>query len=319
MRGERDAKIYEELFKKRSKVLLPSIIGSKGNRVVAVTTVLFSLALVSFTAYKAVSSKHAQMMLVIPGVTIKTLYGIVGILVSIPYAVFIHEASHAFAGIRRGIRPKGTGVISLGPFVLAYVTFEDEEEVDSVVASAGVLANFVAAIMFVILLNALVYLLSPYSSGVLVTSGPEGLVGKVIIAVNGVSVSNVNEFLEVRSKIPDGDVVELKLADGSAFLYVKGSSSLALTNRYFGGILGVIVAITLAIMYRSFVINFSLGVINALPIIGLDGSKIVYDILKDKIKNEGALFAILMSLSAYSIILLILSIVPRSRTPSVSP
>jgi len=243
---------------------------------------------------------------VIPGVTITSLYGIIGILVAIPIAVILHEASHAFAGILKAYEPESTGVIAIGPFIVAYVAFEDEENIDAQIASAGFVTNYLLGISFLVLLRVLVYLLAPYSSGVLITSGPKEIVGKVVIAVNGHTVKNVKEFLEVRNSIPSGSKVTLTFSDGSSYTLIKGSVRLGITNRYFSGILAIIVVTLLAIVFRSFVINLSLGIINALPIIGLDGSKVLYHYLKEK----PYALPIIIGLTIYSIIAIYIALVP---------
>ncbi|MEM2444740.1 MAG: M50 family metallopeptidase [Sulfolobales archaeon] len=252
---------------------------------------------------------------VVPGVTIKgsnIIYFLVGICV----AVVAHECLHALTALNEGIKVQswGFGLFLIFPF--AYVRIDDEEFNKSSlsskvkVLSAGVLSNTVLALILLASINSISAVINQYSVVVIYeldrSLGPEApaLVAglptpSIIYDINGTrikdlvdlrsyltSISNISTTLLLnisRINVLIDDVIVEGMQKPELVMVFKPSNM----SR-----LGILVVEALSpntpihlyyinrIFYWTYVVNISLAIFNAAPLIITDGGRILQEIFK---------------------------------------
>jgi membrane-associated protease RseP (regulator of RpoE activity) len=253
---------------------------------------------------------------IIPGVTI-SLSCLPYILLALGISVTLHELSHAVSATSNKINVKSGGFILLGIFPGAFVEPADEEFMTSSlpakikILAAGIAVNLILAGIFFPLA---MFLPGYFSQGLVI----EGVIphssaynasiqaGDVILSVNGIRTNTFNSLTTALNQSTNYTIV-LKAPNGSTI--VKHAES----TKHF---LGVYVTYYFPPSVRPFllfvtwmfIINFSLALFNAAPLIITDGGKIFTELLKKISSQNGekmsmAIQAFLLMSLVYAIML----------------
>ena len=235
---------------------------------------------------------------IIPGVTIG-IDQLPYILIAIGISVAIHEIFHALSATSNNIRVKNGGILLLAIFPGAFVE-PDDNEFNTLnttgklkIISAGIVINLILALISLPLSITLPYLPSAFSQGILVTGVVNGTpayhaslkAGDVIYYINGHRVTNFDQLHNLLST------------------YTNITLTIKLTNNTFKNIsvyvpdhfLGVYVSyyipdsllVFLTLFTWMFIVNFSLSIFNAAPLIITDGGKILTEVLKRFLGEHG--------------------------------
>lgn len=247
---------------------------------------------------------------VVPGVTIKGL-NIIYFLLSVAIAVAAHELSHALVAINEGIEVQswGLGIFLVFPF--AYVRINDESFNNAPlsskvkVLSAGILSNTVLAIIIILLMNYISGILYQHTAVVIYgldrSLGPDAPailanipVPSVINSINGTPIKTLSDLRTYLTSIANKSAS--LVLNISRFNYLIDDSivdsieSYQLINVYkpsYYPRLGILVVEAylpsvpkeLYYLTRSFfwiyLVNISLAVFNAAPLIITDGGRII--------------------------------------------
>lgn len=273
---------------------------------------------------------------IIPGVTINfTADEFVIFLLIVGIILVTHEMAHAIIASSRGIKVKWVGFALFAFFPAGFVEIDEESankasKIDRLLTfSAGTFINFLTwAVFLVLLLNAPLLWSWGYSTqpqGVIISevvpNTPASHMnlqpGQVIVALNGTPIKNMQDFLGyLRNTIPNQTlIITLKTDDILKNVTLKLAAN---PNNQSRGMIGIgsydyypskfnldpmlPYWIQLFVSWGNLV-SLSVAVFNSLPIPGLDGDKIFYEILNYK---KGVLSDTAMSiLRAIAIILLI--------------
>lgn len=273
--------------------------------VVSLVGIPVSVGFFAWNAYKVLSvpAEATPVIPVIPGVTIKLTWGLI---IAIVIIFFAHEFSHGIVARREGIPLKSTGLLLLVVIPGAFVE-PDEEEIKKVsplsrvkVYSAGSMANFVVAFVFLILL----YSIPITPDGIMVyetipeTPAEEAVLeGVIIYQINEVDVLTYETFSNELDNYKQGETIVLQTD--------RGTISLTLTEhpeKPGQGYMGIIPFqhvkhfFIIDILTWIFTLNLSIALFNLFPISSvLDGGKITDEVLRhffsDKTsKRLGAVF-----------------------------
>ncbi len=252
---------------------------------------------------------------VIPGVTINfTPDEFVIFLIIVGIILVTHEMAHAIIASARGIKVKWVGFALFAFFPAGFVEIDEESankasKTDRLLTfSAGTFINFLTWIIFLILLiNAPILWSWGYSTqpqGVIITdvfqntpaSNAHLQTGQVIIALNGTLIKNTQDFLSYLSHTKPNQtlIITLKIDDTLKNVTLKLASN---PNNQSRGMIGIglhdyyppkfnldpiIPYWILLFLSWGNVISLSVAVFNSLPIPGLDGDKIFYELLNFK-------------------------------------
>jgi len=279
---------------------------------------------------------------IIPGVTISfTADEFVIFLLIVGIILVTHEMAHAIIASSRGIKVKWVGFALFAFFPAGFVEIDEESankasKIDRLLTfSAGTFINFLTWVIFlVLLLNAPLLWSWGYSTqpqGVIISevvpNTPASHVnlqpGQIIVAFNGTPIKNLQDFLGyLKNTVPNQTLIITLKTGESDHLYKNVTLKLAANpNNQSRGMIGIGAYdyypskfnldpilpywIQLFVSWGNLV-SLSVAVFNSLPIPGLDGDKIFYEILNYK---KSVLGNTAMSiLRAIAIILLISNI-----------
>ncbi len=252
---------------------------------------------------------------VVPGITIKGS-NIICFMIGVGVAVITHELLHAITALREGIKVEswGLGVFLIFPF--AYVRIDDEGFNKSSlsskvkVLSAGVLSNTAFALMLLIALNAGASALEQYSVVVIYeldrSLGPEApalIAGiptpSVINSINGTEIKSLADLRNYLLSISDKSTsLILNISRFNALVddvFVRGlqEPELIVVNKPSNmSRLGILVIEALSpstpaylyylnrIFYWTYVVNISLAIFNAAPLVITDGGRILQEVFR---------------------------------------
>lgn len=259
----------------------------------------------------------------IPGIpSISFLHWIIAIFV----LATVHEFSHGVIARANNINVKSSGLAALGiilPLFPAAFVEPDEKQMAKkstktqlAVLGAGSFANFITA--FLIILPILYFLLNPIAASILELKGvkvaaiQEGfpanksgiVIGEIISELNGLSVRNVNEFLNEMKKIKPGEKVfitsnkknyEIKTVEKPddktrGYIGVNVAPSKIgfredLVKRYGENLIEFFLWIRLLFNWL-FLTNIAVGLFNLLPIGPLDGGRMFFVALNYFTKDD---------------------------------
>ncbi len=253
---------------------------------------------------------------VIPGIDIPLIAGIVSLIIILT----IHEMSHGILARIAKVKLKQIGVLLFGVIPIGAFVEPDEKAVQRLnkekqnwISAAGISSNFIAAIVFFLLMFAMLIFVVPYiyqSTGVFINSvasntPANGILtfGMQILYWNGYKVNNITS-LEVagQNDIP-GAIVRVSALSAScnptsglactfsnysiAAISINGSSRgyIGITAVQEEAIANTAYAKTAYFFYTlfslSFILNFLIAIVNLLPIPGFDGWRIYKTNIKD--------------------------------------
>ena len=270
------------------------------------------------------SGQVAGVAPVIPGIDLPLAAGIL----ALALMLIVHEFSHGILARNAKVKLKSIGLVILGVIPMgAFVEPEEKEVVklDSMkqtkIFAAGISANFIAMLVFFVLVVLLFYYVLPYITHdevVVVATIPgfpaNGIVpvGAQITSWEGVHVSNLAQLEGIASKDKPGQTISITTSKGS-FSFVAKPLNATSTLGLIGVDLEQESAVNpgagpsaLYFIYTfvslSFLLNFLVGVVNLLPLPSLDG----WRIYKTNFKNQKFVSAI----TAIVLIGLIINIFP---------
>lgn len=260
--------------------------------------------------------EQAGVALAIPGVHIPgspiyipLFYGII----SIGILALVHEMAHGIIGKSERVKMKSSGFGMFLIFPLFFVEPDEKSLSQSSklsrlrMISAGTGTNIMLA-MLIFLITSLTIM--PFlesvsvSEGIKITSLLENYpasnanitTGTIILGINNVSFTNITEFNnELIKHAPNETILlntsngiyEVKLASNPSnssrpYMGVFTEEAVSFSTRakalYTEGALNLIRIIYELLIWIGF-LNFSIGIMNLLPIWGLDGSALLYNLL----------------------------------------
>ncbi|MCX8186205.1 MAG: site-2 protease family protein [Sulfolobales archaeon] len=251
---------------------------------------------------------------VVPGVTIKgsnVLYFLVGVSI----AVVAHEFFHALTALNEGIKVEswGLGLFLIFPF--AYVKIDDRDYSKSSlssrvkVLSAGVLSNTALALILLASISSISAVIEQHSMVVIYeldrSLGPEApavVAGvptpSVLYDINGTKIGSLSDLRNYLTSIADKpatlvlNISKFKsLVDDVVIEGLQRPELIEVVKPSNMSRLGILVVEALSpstplhlyylnrVFYWTYVVNISLAVFNAAPLIITDGGKILQEVL----------------------------------------
>ncbi|ABL78265.1 site-2 protease family protein [Thermofilum pendens] len=272
----------------------------------------------------------------VPGVTVG-LNELAYFLLAVAVTLIPHELSHAFQAAAEGVRIKSMGVF-LAFLVPGGFAEIDEDELDSKplrsklrVLAAGSFANIATFLLLVALFYLVLFTpLAPRPNGVLVSGVIQGSPafqrlqpGDVIVAVNGTPTPTLEGFSKVMERSAPGRLIKLTVMRGSVL--VNYSLVLAQHPESPGrGFIGVKIdqSYSNEWLYRAFwwmlVVTSSVAIINMLPIVPLDGGKLLSYLLQAVAPGRASKVAV-WACSAYMLIVLLASMATSAGVFGLAP
>jgi membrane-associated protease RseP (regulator of RpoE activity) len=270
---------------------------------------------------------------VLPGITIN-LRWLPYFLISASIAFTIHELAHGIIGTLEKIAIKSSGII-LSPLTFGGFVEQDEENFNNAglrsklrIISVGSLTNLAAGLLALLLLNTLFI---PASGVIVMGVTDEGAASKagilpwdVIKSINNVRINNLYELNLHKPSIKPGDYLAIEIERGGEKLVYDIINDINPFNSS-QGIIGVEgltsyypLRINESLVQFSYHLNIllnwisflmvNLSIFNMMVLYPLDGEAYVYNILKEKIKNESLLKRVRVTISVISLFLVILNI-----------
>ncbi|MGB9729028.1 MAG: site-2 protease family protein [Thermoprotei archaeon] len=274
---------------------------------------------------------------IVPGVTINfTLDEFIIFFLIVGIILATHEMAHAIVASTRGIKVKWVGFALFAFFPAGFVEIDEEsankaKKTDRLLTfSAGTFINFLTwIIFFILLLNAPLLWSWGYSAqpnGIYISevlpNTPASHVniqpGDIIIALNGTLIKNIQEFVKYLANAAPGQTLTITLEHDNIIRNVT-VKLIPHPNNASHGIIGINVHnyykpkfsldpmlpywITLFLTWGN-AIALSVAIFNSLPIPGLDGDKIFYEILSYK---KGLLSSTAITLLRATAIILLIS------------
>lgn len=246
---------------------------------------------------------------IIPGIDIPLFAGVI----SLAILLIVHEASHGLLAREAKVRLKSLGLLILGIVPVGAYVEPDEKQVvkldaerQTKIFSAGISANFVTMLVFVVPMVLFLYFLIPgitQNTGVFVGSTMPGYpaynsvpVGSQVLSWGGYNISNVTDFENAgRYDLPN-KTITIVTSNGTYSFRAKPVNA---TH----GLVGIVVyegsgirpgayASAVYFLYSvfalSFMLNFLVAVVNLLPLPGFDG----WRIYQTNIRSAAALKAL---------------------------
>ncbi len=316
------ALVYKRPYSPRQSKLA-SAISYASIPLVAYSVYVFYATMVSSAAARVGLVKIPEELkpqLLVPGLNVRGV-DLLFFILAVALAASIHEFSHAIVARSRGIGVRKAGFALIAVLPLAFIEL-DEESYDNASAKSKVLSliagpasnaalGLITLLMLPLLIN---------SSGLLVLDVKSGSLAEsiglrpytVIIEINGEpatieslsKVANVSEARDVLIKViwPNGseEVIGFTKPAGSRI----GIEVVQLApNRSIAESIGVHAALAISLaMYWLYIVNFSLGAINSVPLFITDGGQALRELLKKPFISYAA--------STATLIILILALLP---------
>ncbi|PSH00519.1 MAG: hypothetical protein BRC30_03100 [Nanohaloarchaea archaeon SW_7_46_7] len=240
-------------------------------------------------------------------------------IISIGVLMTVHELSHGIVARSEGFEINSVGWIVLGIFPGAFVEpkgekmlpnddekhmqkDENDEEEESTgmwdqgslssrikVLGAGSFANYLTAIVFILLSTAILGVVAEPGDVVYVAeedypAAQAGLNNGTVYSINGESIESQSQLKQIASNIRPGDQVTLNTSegvrtvnatekDGDGYIGIRFGQGTQLTDQYqpYSGILNWF----LSLFETVAILNIGIGLVNMLPFKPLDGGQII--------------------------------------------
>jgi membrane-associated protease RseP (regulator of RpoE activity) len=271
-----------------------NIIGSIGS---------YTVGVLSGVQGASLSGQVPGVVPIIPGIDIPLVAGIISLVILLT----VHELSHGILSRLSRVRLKSMGLLMFGILPIGAFVEPDDKMIKRLaphqqisIFSAGVAANFVAMLVFFVLMMFIMLYVAPttYKYGVFITATTPGYpaynvisVGSQVFKWNGQNVSNISTLDSAASADLPGRPVTVVTSTGTYTLTAVQSPSNS-TKGLIGVDLGYTpivkgpVASAVYFLYTLFalsmLLNFLVAVFNLLPIPGLDGWSIYNASIKNK-------------------------------------
>ena len=281
-------------------------------------------AYLAFAVFKIFTSPAAapSVSLIIPGVRIPGSvfvpfwYGIIALF----FVIVVHEGMHGVVSEAWKLKLKSVGVGLMAFLPLAFVEPPEKKlkrqklMVQLSIFSAGVFANFVTALIVLLVTN---FALMPLANGIYVHDVAAGqpaemagiMAGSVLYKINNVDIKYTSDFAREMSKIKPGDKIILSTAEKTYEVSAaenpntKGKAFVGINFRQSYPYFGLFELGTL--LYWIFVFNIGIGIMNLLPLGPIDGGRMLQLVLSRKIKKKETAMKIFGFVSVASLVLLV--------------
>lgn len=255
--------------------------------------------------YSIINSQIPGVAPIIPGITTPLFAGIVAIAI----LLIVNEFSHGVLARIANVKLKEIGVLLVGAFPIGAYVEPDEKQIKGLgkdkqnrIMVAGVASNMLFAIITFVLLIAIInYVLPSVIStkviiSALVPNSPAASVipaGSQILMWNSYKVTNASSFVGAAKSNQPNSIVNVVTDKGTFTVQsnATGKIGIFITQQSApknGDIPGNAVYFVYVVLALSFLLNFLIGVVNLLPVPGLDG----WQIYKLKMKNKKLLLAL---------------------------
>lgn len=310
-----------------------------------VMILIFGYLLYSFLKLFLVPSAAPTLSLVIPGVHIPGAsffvpfwYGIIALFV----VILVHEGAHGVVAtaLKQKIKAAGVGMLAFLP--LAFVEPDEKQLVKQpaktqlAVFSAGTMANFVTALIVMLLAS---FVVAPLVGQAIVANGafvesvtadlPAEIAGlshgQIITAIDGQEIITVDNFTTYMYNVKPGQTITI-FADNKSHevttIANPQNASLAhmgiqfkqnvdikpeLADKY--GKLPWGLWYFLQLLYWIFMLNIGIGAINLLPLGPIDGGRMASIALEKKMKNKERAKKLFSLISWLSLALLLANLI----------
>jgi membrane-associated protease RseP (regulator of RpoE activity) len=244
-------------------------------------------------------------MPVIPGYNIPLLSGILVLFI----VLSVHEFAHGVISISKKVRVKSTGLLLVGVLPIGAFVENDEKKMEKIkkewqnqILIAGITANFLLSLLF---LPLVLYLqnIKVESYVVVINQLNSSLkTGDIILKFGNFSINSMEDLKNAEDYYSSKNISNIQLT-------IKNSSGVftkTITTTKSGKI-GIypgeepkdkFLSFILSFVELSFFLNFMLGATNLLPIPGLDGHKLLKNLLGkySKILEYITIFLFLLNL-----------------------
>ncbi|MDT7861846.1 MAG: site-2 protease family protein [Saccharolobus sp.] len=261
------------------------------------------ISLIFYIIIELLSIRHNQtptiaLKPIIPGITIG-LSQLPYILLAIGISVAIHEIFHALSATSNNVRVRNGGILLLAIFPGAFVE-PDENEFNSSptnaklkIIAAGIVINLILALIALPLSFELPYLPSALSKGIEIVGVVKNTPaynasikpGYIIYAINGYRITTLDQLHELLYKYTN-ITLTLRLLNGTFH-----NISIYVPEHFLGIYVTYYVPepLTWILTFFTwlFIVNFSLSLFNAVPLIITDGGKLLTEILKKFLGESG--------------------------------
>ena len=274
-------------------------------------------------AASGITSQVPGVAPIIPGIDIPLIAGIISLVI----LLMVHEFSHGILARKAKVKLKSIGLLLFGFIPIGGYVEPDEkmvEKLDNVkqtkIFAAGISANFIAMLVFFVLLLLIIVYVAPsaYQYKVVVAGTYAGYPangilksGMQVLEWNGHSIKNISSLTEASATDRPNSTVTVVTNTGTYSI-----KTVADPQNATRGLIGVtlnyepviatpyarIVYFLYTVFALSMLLNFLVAVVNLLPLPGLDGWRIYYA----NIKNE----RIAKTLGAFVILMIIINILP---------
>lgn len=246
---------------------------------------------------------------IIPGIDIPLFAGVIALAI----LLIVHEASHGLLAREAKVKLRSIGLLILGIVPVGAFVEPDEKQVSKLsnekqtkIFSAGISANFLAMLVFVVPMALLLFFALPgitQSTGVFVSATLPGYpaynaipIGSQILSWDGQEISNLTDFISAGKGDLPNKMITIVTSNGTYSFTAKpvnATHGVVGVSVYEGsGIRPGAYASSVYFLYTvfalSFMLNFLVGVVNLLPLPGFDG----WRIYQTNIKNANALKAL---------------------------
>lgn len=247
--------------------------------------------------YTVINSQVPGVAPLLPGVTLPLFAGIV----TLAILLFVHEFCHGILARIANVEIKRVGLLLYGLIPVGAFVEPDEAQVIKLKKSkqnrifiAGVAANLIVAIIFFLLLIAFVRYVLPgfVTSALMITAtlpnSPSNIIpaGARIIKWNGYAVSNITAIEAINFTNKPFSTISVLTDKGLFNLTTNQSGKIGvfITQEQVpqGGLAGSTVYFVYAVLALSFFLNFLVGLVNLIPLPGLDGWRVYQLEIKNK-------------------------------------
>jgi membrane-associated protease RseP (regulator of RpoE activity) len=263
-------------------------------------------------------------------------------MISIAVLATVHEFGHGIVATMEGVRIKSIGFGFLAIIPLAFVELDEEQMKEMPplsrlrILASGAFSN---VSLYFLLMLFLILVFSPFVSSLVVLNGvnvtsvvsgqPAAVAGinssTVITGVNGNQTLSLIDFISAMSFVKPGDTVQINTTEKvfnvntipdpknsskpyiGVFLEQASKPTEDAKNSY--GIFLPVIQWFYGLFWWIANLNLLIGIMNFLPIWGLDGSRIVYDLTGYVVKNQKVLNMMMNLLFAFFLAVLIFNIV----------
>ena len=255
----------------------------------------------------------------IPGITLPLFAGIAALAV----LLVVHEFSHGVLARISKVKIRNIGLVILGIVPMGAYVEPNEKAVNKLsekeqnrISVVGVASNFVATIVFFVLFLLSITFVTPHLIasrvivGAVVPGSPSANVlipGSQILSWNGYAIHNISDVETAGKTDRPYSPVVISTSNGTETIVANTTGKIGIIVEQLTEPVSNSIGSDTALFFNRFfalslLLNFLVGIVNLLPLPGLDG----WRVYKTKIKSKKALSALAWTL----VVLLLLNVLP---------